>query len=159
MYSIRGSLDLGYYLQTWSTMIRLISCLPDSNKNSEGEFVKVSGNWLNGELTCPTSPRQIGQYLLLPTPNPIATCSLPVIYLYIWTTPNSDYNLIILLEYIWIMLGIYVNIELANLLTKRTLLVIGYIYDVFNTSRNKVSSSSVKAIQVCPRIKWRSAGF
>ena len=27
---------------------------------------------------------------------------------------------------------------------------------MFNTSRNKVSSSSVKTMQVCPRIKWES---
>ena len=47
----------------------------------------------------------------------------------------------------------YVNIKLANLLTKHNLLVIGQIQDVFNTSRNKDLSSSVKAIQVCPRIK------
>ena len=51
------------------------------------------------------------------------------------------------------MLGTFVNLELANPLTKRTLLVIGYIYDVFNTLWNKVSSSSVKAMQVCPRNK------
>ena len=30
---------------------------------------------------------------------------------------------------------------------------------MFNISRNKVSSSSVKAMQVSPRKKWRSAGF
>ena len=46
------------------------------------------------------------------------------------------------------MLGIYVNIELANPLTKRNLLVIGQIQDVFNVSRNQVSSSSVKVMQV-----------
>ena len=57
MYSIRGSLGLRYYLQTRSTMVQLISCLLDSNRNLIGEFVKVSSNWLNGELTCSTSPR------------------------------------------------------------------------------------------------------
>ena len=36
-------------------MVRLISCLPDSNRKFAGEFV-VSENWLNGELTYPTSP-------------------------------------------------------------------------------------------------------
>ena len=39
-------------------------------------------------------------------------------------------------------------------MTKRTLLVIGQIKDVFNASRNKVSSLSVKVMQVCPRIKF-----
>ena len=64
LYAIQGSLKNGYYLQTRNTMVKLISCLPDSNRNSMGEFVKMSENWLNGELTCPISPRQIGQYLL-----------------------------------------------------------------------------------------------
>ena len=30
---------------------------------------------------------------------------------------------------------------------------------MFNASRNKVSSSSVKTMQVCPRIMWENAGF
>ena len=30
---------------------------------------------------------------------------------------------------------------------------------MFNVSRNEVSSSSVKTIKVCPRIKWESARF
>ena len=45
------------------------------------------------------------------------------------------------------------HLELANPLTKRTLLVIGWIEDVFNTSRNKSSSPSVKAMQIYPRNK------
>ena len=55
------------------------------------------------------------------------------------------------------MLGTYVNIELANTQTKRTLLVFGLIQDVFNTLKNNVSSSSVKVMQVYPRIKCESA--
>ena len=51
------------------------------------------------------------------------------------------------------MLGTYVNIELANPLTKHNLLVIGKIQDVFDTSRNKVSKSSVKVMQVYPKNK------
>ena len=49
------------------------------------------------------------------------------------------------------MLETYVNIELTNPLIKRTSLVIRLIQDVFNTSRNKVSRLSVKAMQFCPR--------
>ena len=30
---------------------------------------------------------------------------------------------------------------------------------MFNTSRNKVSSPSVKAMQICPRIKWKVLDF
>ena len=43
-----------------------------------------------------------------------------------------------------LMLGTYVKIKLANLLTKHTLLVIGQIQDVFNTSKNKSSSLVLK---------------
>ena len=64
LYAIHGSLRNGYYLQTQNTMVRLISCLPDSNRNSAGEFVRVSRNWLNKELTYSTSLHQIGWYLL-----------------------------------------------------------------------------------------------
>ena len=67
LYAIRGSLKLGYYLQTRNTMVRLISYLPDSNRNSAREYVRVSNNWLNGELTS-TSSRQIGQYFLFSIP-------------------------------------------------------------------------------------------
>ena len=42
---------------------------------------------------------------------------------YQYAIPNINIASI-LLEHMWIMLGIYVNIELANILTKRTLLVI-----------------------------------
>ena len=43
LYTIRGSLKNVYYLQTRNTMVRLISCLPDSNRNSTREFLRVSG--------------------------------------------------------------------------------------------------------------------
>ena len=42
--------------------VRLIPCLPNSNRNSVGEFVRVSGNWLADELPCPFSARDVGQY-------------------------------------------------------------------------------------------------
>ena len=69
------------------------------------------------------------------------------------------YLLILNVNFYYFVLG-HVNhvrnichLELANILTKRTLLVIREIYDVFNTSRNKSSSPSVKAMQIYPRIK------
>ena len=42
--------------------VRLISCLPDSNRNSMGEFVRVSGNWLADELPCPFLQHDVGRY-------------------------------------------------------------------------------------------------
>ena len=44
-------------------MVWLILCLLDYNRNSAREYIKVSGNWLADELTCPTSPWEIGWYL------------------------------------------------------------------------------------------------
>ena len=62
IYSIHGSIKIGHYFKIRNPMKRLISCLPDSNRNSTGEFVKVNENWLAGELTCPTSPWEIDRY-------------------------------------------------------------------------------------------------
>lgn len=50
MYAIRRNFKYRYYLQTRNTMVKLIFCLPDSYRNSAGEFMKVSRNWLNDEL-------------------------------------------------------------------------------------------------------------
>ena len=66
---------------------------------------------------------------------------------------NNKHNHILFQDICDLMLGTYVNLELANHLTIRTLLVIGQIQDVFYTSRNKVSSSSVKTMQVYLRNK------
>ena len=44
LYANRGSLKHGYYLQTRNTMVRLISCFLNSNRNLAGECVRVSGN-------------------------------------------------------------------------------------------------------------------
>ena len=44
MYSLYGNIESNYYLKTRDNKVRLISCLPDSNRNSIGEFVWVSGN-------------------------------------------------------------------------------------------------------------------
>ena len=62
MYSLCGNIKSDYYLKTRDMQVRLISCLLNSNKNSVGEFVRVSGNWFADELPCPLSPREVGQY-------------------------------------------------------------------------------------------------
>ena len=65
MYSLCGNMRSDYYLKARDARVRLISCLPDSNRNLAKEFVWVSGNWLVNELPCPTSPRNIGRYQIL----------------------------------------------------------------------------------------------
>ena len=62
MYSLYSKERSRYYLKVRDMRVRLISCLPDSNKNSAREFVRVSGNWHANDLTCPTSPREVGRY-------------------------------------------------------------------------------------------------
>ena len=65
MYSLCGNIRSDYYLKVRDVQVRLISCLPDSNRNLAREFIRVSGNWLADELPCPTSSCDIGWYQVL----------------------------------------------------------------------------------------------
>ena len=62
MYSLCRNIRSDYYIKTRDMQVRLISCLPDSNRNLAGEFIQVSGNWLVDELPCPFSSRDVGRY-------------------------------------------------------------------------------------------------
>ena len=62
MYGLCGNIRSNYYLKVRDVQVRLISCLLDSNRNSAGEYVQMSGNWHANEFTCPTSPHDVGQY-------------------------------------------------------------------------------------------------
>ena len=64
MYSLCGNKNTKYYLKVRNYRVRLISCLPDSNRNSAEEFVWVSGNWFADELPCLLSSREVGLYFL-----------------------------------------------------------------------------------------------
>ena len=44
MYSLYGNKKTNYYLKFRDMWVWLISCLPDSNRNSAREFVQVHGN-------------------------------------------------------------------------------------------------------------------
>ena len=61
MYSLCGKIESDYYLKTRDARVRLISCLPDSNRNSAKDFVRVSGNWFAEGLPCAFSPRDVGR--------------------------------------------------------------------------------------------------
>ena len=65
MYSLCGNKRTNYYLKVRDVRVLLISCLPDSNRNSAGEYVRVSGNWFADELPYPLSPREVGLYRAL----------------------------------------------------------------------------------------------
>ena len=60
LYSCCGSLKNGYNLKVRDPQIRLISCLLDSNKNSQREFIRVSRNQLTDELISLTFPKRAG---------------------------------------------------------------------------------------------------
>ena len=62
MYNLIGNLKSNYYLKARDVRVQLISCLPDSNRNSAGEYVRVNGNWLADELPCPLSSCEVGRY-------------------------------------------------------------------------------------------------
>ena len=61
MYSLCENIDSDCYLKTRDNKVRLISCLPDSNRNSATKFVQVSGNWLAKELPCAFSLHDVGR--------------------------------------------------------------------------------------------------
>ena len=67
MYSLCGNIRSDYYLKVRDVRVRLISCLPDSNRNLAGEYVRVSGNWLADKLTYRTSPHDVSRYRALLT--------------------------------------------------------------------------------------------
>ncbi|XP_065627692.1 uncharacterized protein LOC136066778 [Quercus suber] len=53
LYECHSQQDAGYYLKSRSDVVRLISCLPKSNKGMKDDYVIVSGAWHDGHH-CPT---------------------------------------------------------------------------------------------------------
>ena len=56
MYKCHKLSNAGYYLKSRSNIIRLILCLPKSNKGMKDDYLIVSGEWYDG-LHCPTQVR------------------------------------------------------------------------------------------------------
>ena len=59
MYECHKLASAGYYLESWSEVVRLISCLPKSNKGMKDDYLIVSGEWSN-DLHCPTRAGDLG---------------------------------------------------------------------------------------------------
>ena len=53
MYKFHSQVDEGFYLKSRSAVVRLISCLPKSNKGMKDDYLITSGAWHDG-LHCPT---------------------------------------------------------------------------------------------------------
>ena len=52
LYESHKLSNVGYYIKSRSSVVRLISCLPKSNKGMKDDYLIVSGNWHDG-LHCP----------------------------------------------------------------------------------------------------------
>ena len=57
MYECHSLADSRYYLKSMSNIVRLVSCLPKSNKGMKDYYLIASGEWHDG-LHCPT---QVGE--------------------------------------------------------------------------------------------------
>ena len=59
MYEFHSLADAGYYLKSKSNIVRLVSCLPKSNKGMKVNFLIASGEWHDG-LHYPTREGEPG---------------------------------------------------------------------------------------------------
>ena len=59
MYECHSQVDGGFYLKSQSPVVRLISCLPNSNKGMKDDYLIASGAW-HDSLHCPTQERELG---------------------------------------------------------------------------------------------------
>ena len=57
LYKGHKQKEAGFYLKSRSNVVRLISCLPKSNKGMKNDYLIASGLWHNS-LLCPT---QLGE--------------------------------------------------------------------------------------------------
>ena len=57
MYEYHSLADVGFYLKSRSPIVRLVSCLPKSNKGMKDDYLIVSRVWHDG----PHSPVQKGE--------------------------------------------------------------------------------------------------
>ena len=62
VYNLHHLKGQGYYLKSGYLEVRLIQCLPESNKGLKKDFLIVSGDWHDG-LSCPTREGQPGGVL------------------------------------------------------------------------------------------------
>ena len=59
MYEFHSQADGGFYLKSLSAVVKLISCLPKSNKGMKDDYLITSGPWHDG-LHYPTQERETG---------------------------------------------------------------------------------------------------
>ena len=59
LYECHSQSDGGFYLKSRSPVVKLISCLPKSNKGMKDDYLIALGAWHDG-LHCPTHEREAG---------------------------------------------------------------------------------------------------
>ena len=59
MYECHLLGDAGYYLKSRSSIVKIVSCLPKSNKGMKDDFLIVSGEWHDG-FHCPVQEEEPG---------------------------------------------------------------------------------------------------
>ena len=60
VYSCQDSKDTRFYLRTRVPTVRLISCLPETNKGLDDDFLIISGDWHDG-YHCPIRDGTLGR--------------------------------------------------------------------------------------------------
>ena len=60
IYSFQESKTLRFYFKIRLGEVRLISSLLDSNKETEGDYLIISGNWYPNGICCPTTAGRAG---------------------------------------------------------------------------------------------------
>ena len=59
MYECLALAEAGYYLKSHSNVVRLVLCLPKSNKGLKDDYLITSGEWNDG-LHCPNREGEPG---------------------------------------------------------------------------------------------------
>ena len=62
MYECHSLKNAGFYLKSRFDVVRLISCLPKSNKGMKDDYLIASGAWHNG-FHCPIREGELGGVL------------------------------------------------------------------------------------------------
>ena len=62
MYNLYENKRSNYYLKVRDMRVWLISCLPDSNRNSAKEYVRVHDKWFVSDILPPFSRREVGSF-------------------------------------------------------------------------------------------------
>ena len=59
MYECHSLADARFYLKSQSTIVRMVSCLPKSNKGMKDDYLIAPREWHNG-YHCPTREGELG---------------------------------------------------------------------------------------------------